>query len=61
MYVVNMRTTRQYAQGEYVFNNKKDCRKFLENLNDYEIDSIIEINKLSRGKCDSAWYEFFED
>lgn len=59
MYVITMKVTKQYAQGEYAFNTRKACKEFLEGLNDYEIETIIAIDKLSRGKSNSAWYEFF--
>ena len=59
MYVINMKVTRQYAQGEYTFNHKSDCRKFLEGLNDYEIESIISIEKYNKSSFRSAWYDFF--
>ena len=59
MYVVNMKVSRQYAQGEYAFKTKKETFAFLEQLNEYEIESIISIEKYTKKGFDSAWYEFF--
>lgn len=59
MYVIEMRKTRVYDQGEYCFNTKKDTQEFLERLNDYEIESIMSIEKYNKSSFRSAWYDFF--
>lgn len=59
MYVIEMKATKCYQQGEYCFDNKKDTREFLEKLNDYEIMSIISIEKYNKSSFRSAWYDFF--
>lgn len=59
MYVVNMKNTRQYAQGEYVFNSKKETQNFLESLNNYELDRIVSIEKYNKNSCKNGWYDFF--
>lgn len=59
MYAIEMKVTRQYAQREYTFNTKKEAQNFLENLNEYEIDNIISIEKYNRCSCKNAWYDFF--
>ena len=59
MYVINMKATRQYAQGEYTFATKKECGEFLESLNEYEIESIISIEKYNKKNFRPAWYDFF--
>ena len=59
MYVIEMKITSQYAQGEYCFQNKKDAMAFLERLNDYQIDSIISITKYNKKSFRSAWNDFF--
>lgn len=59
MYVIEMRATKTYQQGEYSFDTKKDTREFLEQLNDYELMSIISIEKYNKCSFRSAWYDFF--
>lgn len=60
MYVINMAITKQHGNGEYVFQSKSECQKFLESLNDYEIESIISIEKYNKKSFRSAWYDFFK-
>ena len=59
MYVITMRITRQYAQGEYIFGTKKEAQNFLESLNNNEIESIISIEKYNKSSFRNAWYDFF--
>ena len=59
MYVVNMRITKTYAQGEYVFSNKMECQHFLENLNAYELESIVSVEKYNAHSIRNAYYDFF--
>lgn len=60
MYVITMKITTIHSNGEYAFNTKKDCQKFLDELNDYEIEQIISIEKYNKHSCRSAWHDFFE-
>ena len=59
MYVVNMKMTRVYAQGEYCFNTKAETQKFLESLNNYELDNIESIEKYNKNNYRNAYYDFF--
>lgn len=59
MYVIDMKITSQYAQGEYVFHSKKETQEFLEGLNEYQLDCIISITKYNKSSFRSAWFDFF--
>lgn len=60
MYVIEMKPTKQYAQGTYTFETKDQVFDFLEKLNDYEIESILSIEKYNKHSYRNAWYDFFE-
>ena len=59
MYVINMRMTAVYAQGEYCFGTKKEAQEFLEGLNAYEIEMITSIEKYNKHSHRDAWHDFF--
>lgn len=59
MYVINMKITKVYSMGEYVFNSKNKVNEFLNGLTDYEIESIISIEKYNKHSFRSAWNDFF--
>lgn len=61
MYVIEMKVTTRYAQGEYNFETKKEAQEFLESLNEYEIERIISIEKYNKHSFRSAWHDFFND
>lgn len=58
-YVVRMKVTRQYAQGDYEFDTKDQVFDFLEKLNPYELEQVTDIEKYNKHSWKNAWYEFF--
>ncbi len=60
MYEVIMGISKNYMRGEYIFKTKKECEEFLGKLNDYELDTIKEINKYNKKSCRPAWKDFFQ-
>lgn len=59
-YYVNMHVTRRFAQKEYFFRSEDDLQEFLEDLTDYEIDSIISMEKKTRRGWINCWDEFID-
>ena len=46
--------------GEYVFATEDDVQAFLEDMNDFELDNIIDICKYSGGRCYHIYGEFLD-
>ena len=59
-YVVEMYKTRRFQMGEYVFATEDDVQAFLEDMNDFELDNIIDICKYSGGRCYHIYGEFLD-
>ena len=62
IYEIIMRKTANHSNGEYAFPSKRETQRFLESLNNAEIEGIIEINKYPKNRrYQNAYYDFFED
>ena len=60
MYYINMHVTRRFAMKEYFFDTEDDVQEFLEDMNDYELDSIITIEKKTKRGWKNVVDEFLD-